>query len=82
MVTCTDQHRICKKATQCDRLSTHLLFYGSITSVEAWTELGIWRCASRIHDLKKMGADIETRMITVINRFGEKCKVARYEISN
>lgn len=40
------------KTTQCDRVLRHLSDYGSITSLEAISEYGILRLASRISDLK------------------------------
>ena len=41
--------------TQCERILRHMKDYGSITSLEAVTEYGIMRLASRINDLKRMG---------------------------
>jgi hypothetical protein len=50
------------KMTQCEKIMRHLERYGSITSVEAMSEYGIARLASRINDLKKSGVPIKKRM--------------------
>jgi hypothetical protein len=52
--------------------------FGSITQFEASEHLGILRLASRISELKKMDFPVKSRRVTVINRFGEKCRVAQY----
>lgn len=68
--------------TQTDRLLQYLQEHGSITGLEALAKLGIIRCASRIHDLRKAGVCIQSASIPVINRFGEKCSVKRYTLMN
>ena len=52
---------------------------GSITTLQAFG-LGITRLASRVHDLRQCGVDVQKEMITVQNRRGENCRVARYTI--
>lgn len=52
---------------------------GSITTMQAFG-IGITRLASRIHDLRTFGIPVEKEMITVQNRKGEPCRVARYTI--
>lgn len=69
------------RPTQCDRLIDYLLNHDGITQVEALNELGILRLASRISELKNEGYAIEKDMVTVTNRFGEKCNVARYKLA-
>jgi hypothetical protein len=49
-----------------------------ITSMEAFSEYGITRLSSCIFDLRKMGYDIETRMVWVTCRDGGRAHVARY----
>lgn len=66
--------------TQCELIMRHLEDYGSITSLEAVTEYGIMRLASRISDLKKMGAPIEKTMESAKNRYGEPTHYARYSL--
>jgi hypothetical protein len=64
--------------TQNTRLLGYLKKYGNITQLEALTELGIFRLASRINDLKNKGHNIIGQMVDVENRFGEKVKIKRY----
>lgn len=50
---------------------------GSITTMQAF-EMGITRLASRIHDLRGMGLDIESESVKSKNRYGEPVHFARY----
>lgn len=65
---------------QTERLLRHLRAFGSIQPMQAWTQLGIYRLASRIHDLRKDGHAIEKRMVTITNRWGEEVRFAQYEM--
>lgn len=49
-----------------------------IGPMEALNELGVYRLASRINELRKAGYEIETMRHTVVNRYGDEVKVARY----
>ena len=53
---------------------------GPITQMEAINELGVMRLASRISALKQKGEPIKKRMITVRNRYGEKCSICEYSL--
>ena len=63
--------------SQCERLLDRLE-RGPITPMEAWNELGVYRLAARVHDLRVAGHNVCKQNVTVSNRFGEKCKVASY----
>lgn len=68
--------------TQCQRLILYMQAHeDGITQMEALNSLGIFRLASRISELRKEGYEIEKEMVTVKNRFGEKCSVARYRLA-
>lgn len=69
------------KTTQCDRILSYINEQGSITQLEALKELGCFRLASRINDLKRKGYNIRKDMITVKNRYDEPVKVARYALA-
>lgn len=64
--------------TQTERLLAYFEEHQTITAVEALTELGIMRLASRVNDLKRQGHRISRKMISVRNRWNEKCNVAEY----
>lgn len=68
------------KQTQCERILRHLRDYGSITSLEAITEYGILRLASRITDLKGQGYHISAERGTGKNRYGETTSFAVYRL--
>jgi len=65
-------------STQCDRLLHHLRDVGPINAYDGWHVLGIGRIGARVYDLKARRYDVRTRMVTVHNRWGEKCHVAEY----
>lgn len=67
---------------QTERLLGYLCENESITSLQALNELGIFRLASRINDLRKMGYKISGKMEKVENRFGEEIFVKRYFLEN
>lgn len=63
---------------QCRRILERLR-QGPMNNIEGWVEVGIYRVSARIHDLRNAGYDIETKRITVTNRYGEPCHgVAQY----
>jgi cob(I)alamin adenosyltransferase len=64
--------------TQVERLETYLESHASITPLEAWNLLGIYRLSAAVHTLKKKGRKIETELVKVSNQFGESCHVAQY----
>lgn len=67
--------------TQTEKVMKYMEQYGSITSAEALSELGIMRLASRISDLKQMGVNVKSVLIKDRNRFGEPIRYARYFIA-
>lgn len=68
------------KLTQCDRILRHLQDYGAITSLEAITEYGILRLASRVNDLKRRGYNISAERGKGRNRYGETTYFAIYRL--
>ena len=64
--------------TQCEKILRHMEDYGSITSLEAMSEYGIMRLASRVSDLKHLGYPVRRVMETGKNRYGESIAYARY----
>ena len=68
------------KQTQAERIKNHLKEHGSITALEAMSEYGIMRLASRMSDLKKGGYPFERRMIVRKNRYGDSVSIAEYYI--
>lgn len=55
--------------TQNERVLDYMERFGSITQLEALSDLGIMRLASRINDLKKKGHCVKKEMVKSKNRF-------------
>ena len=68
------------KAKQTDRVLEYIREFGSITQLDALRDLGVFRLASRISDLKRQGHPITGKMEAVQNRYGEKCYIKRYSV--
>ena len=66
------------KPTQNMRLFDYLSTGKTITPLEAWSELGIYRLSARVYDLRMAGHDVTSRITGVSNRFGEVFRVAEY----
>lgn len=64
--------------TQCERILQYMNDFGSISSMQAFSDLGVTRLASRIHDLKQMGIEIESETKTAKNRYGESTHYSVY----
>ena len=68
------------KMTQCERIIRHLHDHGSITSLEAISEYGILRLASRINDLRRQGIPIASEIVKGKNRYGETTHYSIYTL--
>jgi hypothetical protein len=64
--------------TQKQRLLTYLEQGNKINPLKAWQELGIYRLASRICDLRKEGNEVKDEWLEVPNRYGEFVRVKQY----
>lgn len=69
------------KVTQCDRIVKYIKDFGSITTFEGFTELGIARLGARISELRKSGVKITDKIEHTKNRYGEPCHYKRYYIA-
>lgn len=70
------------KMTQCERVLRHMKDFGSITSLEAMSEYGIMRLASRISDLKDQGYSIVAERMTGKNRYEEPTSYCVYRLKD
>ena len=53
--------------------------FGSITSYEAYIDLGITQLATRIKELKEQGYTFKTEWITKKNRYGKNVSFKKYK---
>ncbi len=65
---------------QKDRVLKYLMEYGSITSLEAFRDLGITRLSHWIYSLKKAGYMITSEREQTTNRFGDHVSYCRYRL--
>ena len=63
---------------QNDQIKKYLESNRTITARQAMEELGIYRLASRISELRQAGAPIKSQMIEVPTRTGEKTRIKEY----
>lgn len=68
------------KTTQCEKIVEYMKEHGSITQIQAFVDIGCFRLASRISDLKKQGYAIRSEMVKVKNRYDEDVQVAKYSL--
>ena len=66
------------KSTQCDKVLQYMRQFGSITQLEALSDIGCMRLASRISDLRQQGYAIGRRIKTSKNRYGDSVSFAEY----
>ena len=62
-----------------ERVLNYIKDFGSITTFEAFTELGCTRLSEYIRQLR-LEMDIEDEWIQTINRYGEKIQYKKYWI--
>lgn len=60
------------------RVLERIIDRGSITSLEAFTELGETRISARIYALRKKGYPVAGKQVKVRNRYGAECCVKKY----
>ena len=68
------------KESQCNIIVEHIKKHGSITSLEAMTQYGIMRLASRVNDLRRRGVQIAAEIVTGENRDGKTVRYSRYKL--
>lgn len=69
-----------RRKSQNDRVVDYMNRYGSITPLEAMRDLGIYRLASRISDLKEKGYAVKSRWVPVATRDGGKTRIKAYSL--
>lgn len=67
---------------QKERIIKYIKDFGSITSLEAFKELGITQLGARIFELKREGYEFMTKTEYGTNRYGEKIDYTRYYLKD
>lgn len=52
--------------------------FGSITPMEAFSDLGITKLATRISEMRKQGMEFKIEMVKRKNRYGKPVRFAKY----
>ena len=65
---------------QKNRVLEYLNNHESLNPLQAWRELGVYRLAAVICELRKDGVPIQTDLRPVINQFDEECRVGHYSL--
>ena len=66
--------------TQCERIIKYINNFGSITSFEAYTDLGITQLGARLDNLQKEGYVFKRQLEKGKNRYGEPVHYTRYSL--
>ena len=54
--------------------------FGSITPMEAFSDLGITKLATRVSEMRREGIEIDGVMVSSFNRYGKKCRYMKYTL--
>lgn len=68
------------KKTQKERILDYIKEFGSISSWEAYSELGITQLGARLDQLKRDGYMFSTEFEKSKNRYGEDTQYKRYRL--
>ena len=64
--------------TQKEMVLNYIADFGSITPMEAFSDLGITKLATRISEMKKEGQQFKIDIVKGKNRYGKTTRYARY----
>ena len=70
------------KVSQKDRIINYIRQFGSITSWEAYQDLGVMQLGARIDQLQKEGYVFTTEWENKKNRYGENVSFKRYYLAD
>ena len=70
-----------KLTKRLQRVFDYMMEFGSITSLQAFVDLGETRLSGAIYELKKKNVHIACEDVNVKNRYGEKRRVTKYWIA-
>lgn len=67
--------------TQKEMILQYINDFGSITSYQAYTDLGITQLATRVKELKKKGYSFNTVQQCGVNRYGKPVHFVKYSLT-
>jgi len=66
--------------SQCEEIAQYMRSHGSITSAQAFRDLGCTRLAARISDMRARGMEIDAVTKTGMARDGKRTRYAEYRL--
>ncbi len=72
--------QIKKKLNQKEQILKYIKDFGSITSYQAYIDLGVTQLATRIKELKEQGYNFKTEWISKKNRYGKNVAFKKYKL--
>lgn len=66
--------------TQKERVYNYMQDFGSITQAQAFADLGVFRLAARIAEMRRLGIPIKSEQKVGKNRYGETVYFAEYSL--
>ena len=66
--------------TQKDHIIDYIERFGSITPMEAFSDLGITKLATRVSEMREAGTDIIGEWESTKNRYGKTVRYMRYRL--
>lgn len=64
--------------TQHEAILQYMDDFGSITPMQAFSDLGITKLATRISELSRRGYEFDKKLVTGKNRYGHSVSYMRY----
>lgn len=68
--------------TQHELILKYIADFGSITPMEAFSDLGVTKLSTRISEMRKKGTEFKIETIKGKNRYGKPTRYARYSFPN
>lgn len=70
-----------KNITQSEKILKYIRDFGSISSWQAYADLGITQLGARIYNLKEKGYEFAKQRVKTTNRYGEKTHYDEYRLA-
>ena len=67
--------------TQREAILQYIADFGSITPMQAFSDLGITKLATRISEMRKDGMTFKIETVNVKNRYGKAVNFAKYSFA-
>lgn len=65
---------------QSEKVLNYMKEFGTISTFEAFVDLGVTRLSGRIYELREQGYNISSEYVTLKNRAGENVTFKKYRL--